>query len=206
MPPATPFCTRWSRRLPDAARYFVVHDSGEVESVAHCLMELWLTSMLGSDPPALEAAYRRAVAVLLKCDDHHQDAVHGDGGDVLNVLLRALRGDVERLDPDAALHLMDQMGISEAAIAWHYAELVVLQLHPHFAAADPKRYSDVFFGNYRAGTDNYGSDSIRPVVQRASETGNLAELVRAVVDMEGTPEVRGLAEVVRRSIRIWHAS
>jgi hypothetical protein len=56
---------------------------------------------------------------------------------------------------------------------------------------------DVFFGNYREGTDQYGSEFTGSVVRRAQSTGNLEKLVRVVVEMEGTPEVRGLKEEVR---------
>lgn len=181
------------RRLPDAARYFVANESGQVESVANCLVELWLTSTLGPEPKTLEAAYDRAVAVLYKCED----TLGTEAESMLTMMLRMLRGDLERLDPDAVLLLLDRLGSAEAAIASHYAELTVLQLHPHLASTNRRTFSNVFSGNYLTGTDEFGPHFVRRVAQWASEADRLADLVHAVVAMEGTPENRGLTEVVR---------
>ncbi|MET0491923.1 MAG: ATP-binding protein [Actinoplanes sp.] len=83
------------RRLPDTILRFGVHGPDDAESIAHGLVNLWLTSSL-DDGPELLRAYER-VATLLTGNDWITEAEHGSVADVLVVFVRSLSQDRDRL-------------------------------------------------------------------------------------------------------------
>jgi len=88
---------------PDALTTFVQHaDAPEIESVAHCLLRLWLTSTSDATRSELIAAYRRAASAVRAENLLSRERCAA-------IVLRSLIADAHRLPPADVLALRNQL-------------------------------------------------------------------------------------------------
>ena len=98
-------------RMPETLTHFVVQAPGDVESVAHSLMALWLTSTLSEDPRELVRAYERAVLGVSGSGwDGETKQAHIESA--IAVLLKTMARDVDRLPPAEVIRWLDSLGRS----------------------------------------------------------------------------------------------
>ncbi|GIF25331.1 hypothetical protein BJ973_003610 [Actinoplanes tereljensis] len=163
-------------RLPDASRYYVVHDSGETESVAHSLVAVWMASGLGDDGDTLAVVYRRAARAVA-------GSVHGtEARAVAAILLRSVRNDATRLRPEDVVAIVAQLAASPAATAPLLVDAMRCLLLPQLKKVGETRRQalvDVLAALVSTATH---SGLIRDVVDMLADSGNLEIVLTGVRD------------------------
>jgi hypothetical protein len=179
--------------FPEASRYYVVHDSGRTESVAHSLVALWVTSGAHDDPDALADAHLNAVDVLMRCETLHQ------ARRIAHVLLRALRNDAARLDPDLLLTLVDKIGASPTANDAVYADTIRTLLLPELRPTGAKRLEvlcPVFFSLIE------GLEQIQHLTEALESlelSGDITDVLKTVVPDLNPADARLLSNEIRET-------
>ncbi|GIM88246.1 NACHT domain-containing protein [Paractinoplanes toevensis] len=163
-------------RLPEAAAHYVVHESGETESVARSLVAVWLASGLVEDPETLAAAYRRAARAAV-VSSHSIDA-----RDIAAILLRAVRNDVGRLPPAEVVALVDRITDIADVTDQLLAAAIQCLLLPHLREVGRPRLK-VLTGVFTALVviaEHFGL--LRYVLDLLAESGDLEAVLTAVRD------------------------
>jgi hypothetical protein len=96
-------------RLPEAVVTFVTHRPQDTESIAHCLLRLWLASGLRDEPEQLLLAYERAANAVAERAWGPHLMVRPVVAQANALVLRTLAGDVDRLAPADVLRLVKRL-------------------------------------------------------------------------------------------------
>ncbi|MEU4240643.1 hypothetical protein [Actinoplanes sp. NPDC026619] len=177
--------------FPHLAGYHVVHESGRTESVAHSLMRVWMAA--GFAPADLTDAYRNAVDVLLRCD------TLDDSWRVARMLLRSLRNDAARLDPDFVLTMVKLISAGPETNDAVLADAIHTLLARELADAGPAR-REALYAIFTDLVERLGDlGRLRQVMDSLEESGDLAAVLAAVRDALGPAAARSLANEVRES-------
>jgi hypothetical protein len=100
-------------RLPETVVTFVVQGPGDTESIAHSLVQLWLTSSLGDPPDRLLDAYARAVTAVATGAWGPPGSSAPSAGPTIGMVLRMLRADAHQLAADDVLDLVRKLRAGE---------------------------------------------------------------------------------------------
>lgn len=100
-------------RLPETTVSFVLHGPEDTESIAHSLTELWLTSALDDEPERLLSAYDRAVAAVAYGAWGRAGSPNTSAGPAINLILRSLTADANRLPAVDLRRLVDTIRSSD---------------------------------------------------------------------------------------------
>ncbi|GAA2660514.1 NACHT domain-containing protein [Paractinoplanes durhamensis] len=187
-------------RLPNAARYYVVHEQGETESIARSLIEVWLASAGPADPETLAGTYHRATHALSGFEQV-------DRPDIAGMLIRSLHNDADRMAPGFVVDLLGRLihFLDPGAAAFSVA--VQTLVTPHVRNAGDERLNvltTIFFALAEAviiDAEQTESESalrtVREAMARLSEAGDLWAVLRPSRDELAASNFRFLAPEVQ---------
>jgi hypothetical protein len=119
-----------------AVQTFVRHGPDDIESVAHSLIQLWITSGLGDSADELAAAYDRAVTAVAGHDWTLSGASVQTAGQAIDLVLRSLVADADRLPPGRPAALVQSIVGSPHFVESAHATPAVRCLLASMATAD----------------------------------------------------------------------